>query len=644
MSLKTKLLRLFAYLSSALTIVVGAAALLHLGFFRPAFFWFFLPLPLIPILVHFLTRPKPREVHFSGTHFLAHYETSQRRRLHAEDLELMVIRICALILLFLAAIGLKGMSSQTSTLKGILYPHFLVDGSGSMWIPRGGRNALEKAAQTIEELIREQRWDRYEVWICKGERAVRIWESSGRSLESIAAILKDWGFFGFSDLPRCAQQLAQNSDRDLIIVSDENPLSMVELPGAFRSLSWLGVGGESANIGIGPLSVEIQGSEVMVSGTILGRGISPRSLRLHWLNEIRPDLVVPVTSAHFNLRTLLPSRSPRAVLTLEPLDEAPWDNRIPLLFPQNQRPRVVLAGMRTRDEERYIWELLMASSPLFSLLQLDRPFDPDEIGVGILFAPWNLPELQSVPFLRALERGSRMIVFSGPVESQELRPSPWIPGWLHPAQPVPDGALYPTPHFLAENPELRDLPWNVAEIKQLYPLGDPDPSVRVLLMSRAGLPILVSFPYGQGIVYLWLLEPQLGFTNIHLTALWVPLWLKLSGVSGKDHELLQVPLPPESPILAIPSGQRTIRPLDSLGTEAWTGWLTLKGKSEVTTFSVRVSEREILPGTFSDFRTLKAPPQGEDSRPINKQGKDLTPILMGLFLLLWLVQGVLSVF
>lgn len=612
----------------------------HLTFKNPDLGWFFLPFLLVPLLLHLLTRPRPREVLFSGTHFLEDQEVIQRRSIKLEDLRLLIVRTLALLSLFLSALGPEWRLSYDSGLSGVRYPLFLVDGSASMWLRSRGQDPLERAGSFIEERIRQQRWEGYEIWICRGKKPLRIGgmeEGGGK----VTPLLKDWAFLGSSDLSECLRRLSGGFDRDLVIVSDEEPVTVPSEAKKFRSLYFIGVGEGGENLGFGAVTVEVQGSETLIQGNLFSAGIKGKRIRLHWMEEKRPDLFLPITTSSFEIRTLLPSRSPRAILSVEPEDDSPWDNQLPLLFPRSQNKTAVILGPRSREVDRYLWELLVATSPLLTLLPEDRVMGFQGIGIGILFSPWTLPEHLNQLLLQSLERGGRMILF--PHERDPLNPpspSPWIPGWLHPPQPVEEGGVTPTPEFLEDNPELKALPWNLLEVKRVYPLGDPDPKVRILLRTRSGLPVLVSYSYGEGMVYLFLLEPELSFTNIHLTSLWVPLWLKMAGLTSTGSVFSIKPISPEllDETEKYSYGQRIRDPLITLGTEAWTGWLTIKGKTGTQIVPVRSSEKEVLPGIARGIRILSPPPEKE--KKTASGGEDASPWFVGFFLFLWIVQAI----
>jgi len=616
-------------------------ALPRLDFQNPHFGIFFLPFLFVPFLLHLFTRPKPQEIPFSGTHFLEEEEIIQRRSLKLEEIKLLVLRTFALFCLFISALGPEWRTSFDSRLSGVRYPLFLVDGSASMWLRSQGQDSLERAGIFIEEGIRAQGWEGYEIWICKGKRPLRIGGvEEGR--KKITPLLKEWAFLGSSDLRACVERLPQNLDRDLILFSDEEPGLYPAEGKRFRSLIFVGVGGGGKNLGFRAVTVEVQGSEAVIQGSVGGEGVKGERLRLHWLEEKRPDLLLPITSSSFEIRTLLPSHSPRAVLSVEPFDDSPWDNEIPLLFPRSQNRGVVILGPRSREVDRYLYELLLATFPLFTFLPEDRLMGSQGVAVGILFSPWTLPEPINQVLLQSLERGGRMIVF--PHEQSEWNPSnpsPWVPGWIHPPQPVETGGVLPTAEFLEENPELKDLPWNLVEVKRIYPLGDPDPKVKILIRAREGLPVLIAYPYREGKIYLFLLEPELSFTNIHLTSVWVPLWLKIAGFGNAGMVFSADPISPDEleESEEFRFGQRIRDPLFTLGTEAWTGWLTIQSKKGSKVFPIRTSKDEVRPGRAEGIQILIPPPEREGKR---KGGEDASPWFVGIFLLLWVVQGFLS--
>src|ERR1043166_21086 len=125
---------------------------MRVNFLNPLFL-FGLGAAAIPVLIHLLTRRKPREVRFPSLDFLAEVNQSEIRRLRLKQWLLLLLRTLAVALLALPPSrpslqgGARG-GNAASTLVA------LVDVSGSMGAPDGeGRPLTATARRVVESLL-----------------------------------------------------------------------------------------------------------------------------------------------------------------------------------------------------------------------------------------------------------------------------------------------------------------------------------------------------------------------------------------------------------------------------------------------------------------------------------------------------------
>src|ERR1043165_4949986 len=107
---------------------------MRVNFLNPLFL-FGLGAAAIPVLIHLLTRRKPREVRFPSLDFLAEVNQSEIRRLRLKQWLLLLLRTLAAALRAMAMArprmrgGVAGRAAGASTMVA------LVDVSGSMGAP-----------------------------------------------------------------------------------------------------------------------------------------------------------------------------------------------------------------------------------------------------------------------------------------------------------------------------------------------------------------------------------------------------------------------------------------------------------------------------------------------------------------------------
>src|SRR5437762_280754 len=123
-----------------------------MNFLNPLFL-FGLGAAAIPVLIHLLTRRKPREVRFPSLDFLAEVNQSEIRRLRLKQWLLLLLRTLAVAFLALALArpSLQGGAHGGNAASTLVA---LVDVSGSMGAPDAeGRPLTATARRVVESLL-----------------------------------------------------------------------------------------------------------------------------------------------------------------------------------------------------------------------------------------------------------------------------------------------------------------------------------------------------------------------------------------------------------------------------------------------------------------------------------------------------------
>jgi len=599
---------------------------------RPGLLWLLAGLA-IPIGLHLWMRTRPRRLPWPAWRFLPHEEPADKRRLHLDEPALMALRLLAIAAFVLAAAGPERRLPQDAAdaaVAAVERPIIVVDASASM-----GHNhpdsPLARAAAHAERWWQHQNWVEGGIYACRGKRAELIYAADEPRPQDVGSLILDALWFGTADLAACLRQLPRDA-HDLLVLSDTPPVS---IPAGFASSTWVGVGASTprSNLGFGPVQIRRNDDRLRIDGEILGLQNREIDVELRWHTPQRPALSLPTENGRFQVNLWAPSKPGRLSLHVDSDDAAVWDNIVPLWTPTSARPIATFAGAWPPHVEKRLTDVFYAlGDRIHWQRELPKSTPPRE-------HTWLIYDAESLSSatVRQVEQGVRggdhAIVFAKPLSTDT--PHPLIPGWVHPDQPADRPNVRPTATLAQIWPPLKTLQWQPVEVRRLYPLGDPDAQLDVLLETGGGLPILVRKRMGAGNLFIWLIAPSRTFGNLPWTSNWLPLWLALTDTLEEDQELVEL-VTPGAP--AAGTRRKRIATAANLGA-AWTGWEHWQGGGDVYR-AVRAAPAEVTAGTFARTVTPK-PPAGREHQGNMRASMTRTLFLLCLFI--WLLQAAWSV-
>ena len=495
-----------------------------LRFLRPGFLYF-LPLALLPALIHLLSRKKAVIYIFPSVRLLKKDALSRTTDFNLLSILLLIIRMLALsLLVFYFAgpsfvFGKKELAAGgTAVFADYSYSMNRVSGASPLW---------EDARAVAGELVRALADEKPSVFVFN-----KGFSFQGRGEEGIKALAekKNPTAASVSFSGGLSKFLEQNTDiKRVFVISDFAPSSFageVVAPADAQVLC-LSLGDKAVNYFI--RSCSIYDRHITVFPMLLPVGRAEYSISA----KSGAERINAIAASGQSAAITVPEEYSSGRIEIDNADALPEDNVFFYSRPDREKtPLPVLrggGGMLDRDGTYYIRKIVEQSS-LFSAEVLSEPFVFGEkltsARAAVISNPASVSSSLAAQLRGWVAKGGLLIMFPGGdtiVDDMNRDISDLLPGRMYPVkeQSLAGGAVLEIPwagdEFSGEH-------YAKLSVSKFFPLRAREDALE--LIKSGGETLAAAVRFGDGAVILFALPADMSFSNLPVVAGFPPFFLK----------------------------------------------------------------------------------------------------------------------